>query len=150
MTLEEIKEKYGCDESGYVYCSDCPLNVANEDDVVCMTNECFGYDDFCDGYEEAHARIQKYLEDRENMAVLYVDWQKKDIISEREYDEMIEELEDTNDDEFFDWLNSHYSIADVFGMNKEDKKDVSNKFIAECRKDAKEECSRYQRVEVEL
>lgn len=150
MTFEEIKEKYGCDESGYVYCSDCPLNVVNEDSAVGMTNECFGYDDFCDGYEEAYMRIQKYLEDEKRMAVLYIDWEKKDIISERKYNEMVEELEDTNDEEFFTWLNLCYSASEVFEMDEEDRKDVSNVFLAKCRKDATEKCSSYQRVEVEL
>lgn len=150
MTLEEIKEKYGCDESGYVYCSDCPLSVKDENGKVEIPNQCLGYVDFCDGFEEAYVRIQKYLEDKEKMVVLYVDWEKKDIISEGEYKEMVEELEDTNGEEFFCWLNLRYSAGFIFQMSEEGKKDVKNKFLAECRKDAKETCSRYQRVEVEL
>lgn len=147
MTLEEIREKYACDESGWVCCSDCPLFIEDENGDL---KECIGYDNACDGKEGAYKRIQKYLEEEKRMVVLYVDWEKKDIISENEYNEMVKELEDVNDEKFFDWLNLCYSSSEVFEMDEEDRKDVNNVFLAKCRKDATEKCSRYQRVEVEL
>lgn len=147
MTLEEIKAKYAYNESGWVYCSVCPLFVEDENGDL---RQCIVYDDACDGKEGAYKRIQKYLEGEKRMAVLYVDWEKKDIISENEYNEMVEEFEDTNDEEFFTWLNLHYSADFIFQIDEEGRKDICNEFRAERRKDATEECSRYQRVEVEL
>lgn len=64
MTYKEIKEKYSRNEDGYIYCSDCPLCIADADSAIGMTNECLGYDDFCDGREEACSRIQQYLDNK--------------------------------------------------------------------------------------
>lgn len=147
MTLEEIREKYAYNESGWVYCSVCPLFVEDENGDL---RQCIGYDDACDGKEGAYKRIQKYLEGNSGMAVLYVNWEKKDIISEREYKEKIEESDENKDEEFFNWLNLRYSAEDIFQMDEEDRKDVTDTFLTKCRKDATEKCSRYQRVEVEL
>lgn len=153
MTCEEIKEKYARDEDGYIYCSDCPLCIENG---ISSINGCMGYDDFCNGYEKAYARIRKYLSDKENlsdkesMVTLYVNWVEKEIIGEREYNKMVKEFEDTDDNEFFDWLNLHYSASDVFKMDEDDRKDVSNEFLAECKKNVKEMCDCYERIEVKL
>lgn len=147
MTLEEIKEKYAYDESGWVCCCDCPLFVEDDNGDL---KECIGYENTCDGKEGAYKRIQRYLNGESGMVVLYVDWSNEEIYSAREYNEMVKELEDTNDEEFFDWLNLHYSAAYIFKMDEEDRKDVYNKFLAECRKDTEETCNRCQRVEVEL
>nr|DAO57516.1 MAG TPA: hypothetical protein [Caudoviricetes sp.] len=152
MTYEEIKEKYSLDKSGYIYCSDCPLCIFENDEP----SRCLGYDDFCDGYGKAYARIQKYLSDKENLsdkkntAFFYVDWKNKEILNEHKYNEMIKELEYDNDNKFFDWLNERYSASDIFKMDEDDRKDVANEFLAEYKKRAKEKCDCYERVEVEL
>ena len=152
MTYEEIKEKYSRDEDGYIYCSDCPLCVEEND----VSSRCQEYDGFCNGYEKAYARIQKYLGDKENHSdkkrtvVLYVDWNNKEILNEHEYNEMAQKLEYVSDDEFFDWLNERYSASDVFKMDEDDRKDIDNQFLAECRKDIREKCEGYRRVEVKL
>ena len=151
MTYEEIKAKYSCDESGYIYCSDCPLCIFENDEP----NRCLGYDDFCDGYEDAYSRIQQYLNCKEklnnkkNTIVLYVDWEKKEILNEHEYNEMTQKLEYSNDDDFFDWLNERYSASDIFKMDEDDRKDVANEFLAEHKKRAKEKCDCYEKVEAE-
>ena len=152
MTLEEIKEKYSHDEDGYIYCSDCPLCVVDENSAVGMTNECLGYDDFCDGYEEAYARIQQYLNcqqylsDKENTVTLYIDWDKKEIISEREY----EETADLSDENFSKWLNLNYNAAEVYDMDGIERQDVYNKFCETAKRSSKKIRSDYERVEVEL
>ena len=153
MTYEEIKEKYARDESGYIWCYDCPLCSK---DVSGVPVGCSGYNSFCNGYEKAYTRIQKYLGDKENHSdkkrtvVLYVDWNNKEILNEHEYNEMAQKLEYVSDDEFFDWLNERYSASDVFKMDEDDRKDIDNQFLAEFRKDIREKCEGYRRVEVEL
>ena len=148
MTIKEIKEKYSRDEDGYIYCSDCPLRIMKNDEM----SGCLGYDDFCNGYGKAYVRIQKYLSDKENlsskksMVVLYVDWKKKDIISEREY----EETADLSDENFSKWLKLNYNAAEVYDMDGIDKQDVYNKFCETVKKDSKKIRSDYERVEVEL
>ena len=157
MTYEEIKEKYAIDKSGYVSCYDCPLCVKDEND---MPDKCLGYNYSCDGYEGAYARVQQYLNhqqylnsnchqylnNKENTVILYVDWEKKDILNEHEYNEMLRKLEYTNDKEFSNWLSLHYSAAYIFRMDEEDKKDVANKFLAEREKDVKD----YKKIVVSL
>ncbi len=152
MTIEEIKEKYSRDEDGYIYCSDCPLAIVDENSAVGMTNECLGYDDFCDGHEEAYARIQQYLNcqqylsDKKNTVILYIDWKKKDIISEREY----EETADLSDENFSKWLNLNYNASEVYDMDGIDRQDVYNKFCETAKKDSEKIRSDYERVEVSL
>lgn len=153
MTYEEIKEKYAIDKSGYVSYYDCPLCIKDEND---MPNVCAGYTHCCDGYEEAYSRIQQYLNCKENpnnkknTVVLYVDWNKKEILNEHEYNEMAQKLEYVSDDEFFNWLNERYSASDFFKMDEDDRKDIDNQFLAECRKDIREKCEGYRRVGVKL
>ena len=148
MTYEEIKEKYSLDKSGYIYCSDCPLCIFENDEP----SRCLGYEHFCDGHEEAYARIQQYLNykqylsDKKSMVVLYVDWKKKDIISEREY----EETADLSDENFSKWLNLNYSAAEVYDMDGIERQDVYNKFCETAKKDSEKIRSDYERVEVEL
>ena len=153
MTYEEIKEKYARDESGYIYCHDCPLYIEDE-------TGCSGYDDSCNGFEKAYARIQQYLDHQQylnsnchqylnnegNTVILYVEWGKKKVLNEHEYNEMLRKLEYTNDNEFSDWLNLHYSAAHIFKMDEEDKKDVAKKFLAKREKDIKD----YKKIVVNL
>lgn len=157
MTYEEIKEKYAHDKSGYVSCWDCPLCILDKNGVPEM---CAGYEDACDGYEEAYSRIQQYLNyrryvnnnchqylnNKENTIVLYIDWEKKKILNESEYNKMLRKLEYTTDEEFSNWLNLYYSSAYIFKMNEDDKKEITNKFLAESEKDIKN----YEKIVVNL
>ncbi len=148
MTYEEIKEKYSHGEGGYIYCSDCPLCIFKNDEP----DRCLGYDNFCDGRKEAYARIQQYLNcqqylsDKKNAVILYVDWEKKEIISKREY----EETADLSDENFSKWLNLNYNAAEVYDMDGIDRQDVYNKFCETAKGSSKKIRSDYERVEVEL
>lgn len=149
MTYEEIKEKYSRDKSGYICCSDCPLCIKNENNNLIG---CFKHNSSCDGHETAYARIQEYLSDRknlsdkENTAILYIDWEKKDIISEREY----EETADLSDENFLKWLNLNYNAADVYDMDGIERQEVYSKFYETAKGSSKKIRSDYERVEVEL
>ena len=59
---------------------------------------------------------------------------------------MLRKLEYTNDNEFSDWLNLHYSAAHIFKMDEEDKKDATKKFLAERKKNIKD----YKKIVVNL
>lgn len=149
MTYEEIKEKYSRDKSGYICCSDCPLCIKNENN---RPIGCFKHNSSCDGHEIAYTRIQEYLNDKENLSnkentvILYVDWEKKDIISEEEY----EETADLSDENFSKWLNLNYNAAEVYDMDGIDRQDVYNKFCEAAKKDSEKIRSDYERVEVSL
>lgn len=149
MTYEEIKEKYAIDKYGYVSCYDCPLCIKNENDVSVA---CIGYAHCCNGYEEAYARIQKYLNDKENLSdkkntvVLYIDWKKKDIINEQEYNKTA----DISTEKYYEWLDFNYSASDIYEMDGIERQDAYNKFCEAAKKDSKKIRSDYERVEVVL
>lgn len=136
MTLEEIKEKYGA--NGYVYCSVCPLGVKVGDYFECSTDES------CDGQEKAYKNIKRYLDN--NTVVLYVDWKKKDIISEQEYNKTA----DISTEKFYKWLNSNYNASDVYEMDGLDRQDAYNEFCETTKKDSEKIRSDYERVEISL
>lgn len=145
MTFEEIKEKYSIDKYGYVSCYDCPLCIEDENGTM---KGCSGYTHYCDGYEKAYARIQKYLNDKENPSdkkdtvVLYIDWKKKDIINEQEYNKTA----DISTEKYYEWLDSNYSASDIYEMDGIERQDAYNKFC----ETAKKIRSDYERVEVVL
>lgn len=148
MTFEEIKEKYARDESGYIWCQDCPLCIKK----CGVPRNCLGYNDYCNGYEKAYERIQKYLSDKENLSdkkntvVLYIDWKKKDIISEQEYNKTA----DISTEKYYEWLDFNYSASDIYEMDGIERQDAYNKFCEAAKKDSKKIRSDYERVEVEL
>lgn len=143
MTYEEIKEKYG-NEDGYVYCSVCPLggNGDDNDERDCINNSF--YECFCDGRCGAYKRIRKYL-GGETMN-LYVNWKKKDIISEKEYNE----IADVSDKAFFEWLNAKYKASNVYTMDGIDRQDVYNKFCETAKGNSEKIRSDYEIVVIEL
>lgn len=143
MTIKEIKEKYG-DKDGYVCCFACPLGGNRDDNNECDCVSNAFYEDLCNRRCEAYERIKKYLDSK--VVILYVDWEKKDIIGEREY----EETADLSDENFSKWLNLNYSAAEVYDMDGIDRQDVYNKFCESAKKDSKKIRSDYERVEVEL
>lgn len=143
MTIKEIKEKYG-NKDGYVYCFVCPLGGNGDDNNECDCVSNAFYEDFCNGRCESYERIKKYLDSK--VVILYVDWKKKDIISEREY----EETADLSDENFSKWLNLNYSAAEVYDMDGIDRQDVYSKFCETAKKDSEKIRSDYERVEISL
>ena len=86
---------------------------------------------------------------RDTHIVVYVSWEKEEVISEAEYKAKLEE--ETNiaaaDDYHFDlWLNEYYTAADIWNMAEEEKKEINSQWLERCREDMKRELCYERRV----
>ena len=72
MTLEEVREKYGRGENGYVWCHDCPLDAAH--------GEC-PFTNSCDGYGKAYDHILEFLDKEQTESVETESVEKVDLVN---------------------------------------------------------------------
>ncbi len=70
--------------------------------------------------------------------MLYVNWRKKEIITDEEFKQRIEdEIENYFDDyDFNKWLNNNYSATEIWNMSTEESDEVDNEFEDWCKEEA--------------
>ena len=77
---------------------------------------------------------------------VYVNWDERKIISEKEYEEKVEksakEYAESYAD-FADWLNDHYHADDVWEMSESTRKEVKQEYCEACQTWAEDEVNDY-------
>ena len=71
--------------------------------------------------------------------VIYINWEERTIItSDSELEELIERrVEELKSEITFDiWLDEHYFISEVFGMDEEEKREVEDNYEGRLREEA--------------
>lgn len=83
---------------------------------------------------------------------IYVNWEDKDILNEKDYDAEIERtveslMEDKND--FFDWLGDNYCLKEIWEATDAKRLKIYNDW-EECCKETARCNSDYEEVEIEI
>ena len=69
------------------------------------------------------------------MVKIYVNWNKREILTEDEYKELREQKARNlfdNEDEFKDWLNFDYSASEIFEMTAEERLEIQERWDDYC------------------
>ena len=69
------------------------------------------------------------------MVKVYVNWNKREILTEDEYKELREQKARNlfdDEDEFKDWLNCDYSASEIFEMTTEERIEVQKRWDDYC------------------
>jgi uncharacterized protein YeeX (DUF496 family) len=69
------------------------------------------------------------------MVKVYVNWNKREVLTEDEYKELREQKTRNlfdDEDEFKDWLNSDYSASEIFEMTAEERLEIQKRWDDYC------------------
>ena len=91
---------------------------------------------------------------------VYVDWNNKEILSEKDYKEFknrkVNEMADTYFEDKYsleEFLSDNYNYADIFNMTNEEKEEAKAKWKAQCKDNAEENFGDeydYDKIELEV
>lgn len=78
--------------------------------------------------------------------IVYANWNEREVISEKEYKEMIEKSAEEYVEsyaDFADWLNDNYHPDDIWEMSENDRNAVKEEYREVCHCSAEEEVNDY-------
>lgn len=73
---------------------------------------------------------------------IYVNWYSREIISEKDFKEKVEEAtQDYKEDECFfsEWLNEHYSTGEIWNLDEDRRREVRSDYLVKCERLAVED-----------
>ena len=86
---------------------------------------------------------------RDTHIVVYVHWDNEEILSEAEYEAKLEEETNafaTDDYEFGQWLNDHFTSDYIWHMGEGEKEEINADWLKHCREEMEDELGYERRV----